>query len=180
MSSSGTHRKKTVVFILLWSWNKMVLPSSIFYKTVFCLFCSPPPPPPPPPPIDSQRFGGNESKSNGKKYFKIQNVLQRNDKKSMLWCIFYEIFHIFTINLVNDTLLWTGQHSKSFVATNIVLSRQSFVMTSILLLWQKTCFVTTNVCVMTNMLRQKFCCDKNYTCGSSHQWYSKTTVKLVL
>ena len=38
LGQTGVLLKKTVVFILHWSWNKMVLPSSIFYKTVFC-FC---------------------------------------------------------------------------------------------------------------------------------------------
>ena len=67
-------------------------------------------------------------------------------------------------------------HDKSFVATKWCLSQQIFVMTiclslqkcvchnkslvvtSILLSWQKMCFVMTHVC-----------CDKNDTCGSSRQ-----------
>ena len=44
---------------------------------------------------------------------------------------------------------------KYSVMTNIILSRQN-----------KHTFVTTN----TRLPRQKFCCDKNPTCGSSRQW----------
>ena len=59
---------------------------------------------------------------------------------------------------------------KYFVMTNITLSWQNY---SILLSWQKTCFVATNTCfVATNrcVSWQIFCCDKNDTCGSSRQW----------
>ena len=51
---------------------------------------------------------------------------------------------------------------KSFVATKNI--------SSILLSWQKTCFVVAN----THLSRQNFCRDKNDTCGSSHQWYPPT------
>ena len=95
------------------------------------------------------------------------------------------------------TKLWCD---KSFVLTSILLSRQKYAcndktfvptkllrqifvvtkqffqdksfVTNILLLQQKTCFLSRQTCVCHSMclLRQKFCCNKNYTCGSSHQW----------
>ena len=49
-----------------------------------------------------------------------------------------------------------------FLATK-VLSRQKYVCT---LSRQKTCFVMTNM----SLSWQNFCCDKNDTCGNSHQW----------
>ena len=62
-------------------------------------------------------------------------------------------------------------HDKSFVTTNTCLSQQkyfitSFVMASILLWWQKMCFV--------------FHCDKNGTCGSSHQWQRSDSMTMLL
>ena len=50
-----------------------------------------------------------------------------------------------------------------FVTTKGLL-RQKYVTTSILLSWQKMCFVATNT-------QQNFCCDKNHAGGSSRQWY---------
>ena len=109
-------------------------------------------------------------------------------------------------------------HDKSMLAATKLLSQQNyiccdhfccccdknFVMTSILLSWQKTCFVVTKVslsqqnyvCRDKYLLREIFCCNenvchdksfvattilllqqntsfvaKNYTYGSSRQWY---------
>ena len=45
-----------------------------------------------------------------------------------------------------------------------------FVTASILLSWQKTCFVMTSTC----FLWQNFCRNKYYTCCSSRQWYNTT------
>ena len=53
---------------------------------------------------------------------------------------------------------------KIFVTTKMC-DNKSLVMTSILLSWQKTCFVTTRVC-----------CDKNDTCGTSRQWWGPCVV----
>ena len=84
---------------------------------------------------------------------------------------------------------------KTFVTTNVILAKlqqmcllrqnkcfvvtkvcKSFVATNIILLWQNCCcpkhtFVATNVCVS----RQNFCCNKNVTCGCSHQWNATPT-----
>ena len=54
------------------------------------------------------------------------------------------------------------------VVTTKICCDKSSVATRILLLWQKTRFVMTN--------NKHICCNKNYTCGSSLQWY-KTACK---
>ena len=61
---------------------------------------------------------------------------------------------------------------KSFVATKIFCHDKhnfTFVVASIRFLWQITCFVATNMCLSW----QRFCRDKNDTCGSSHQCYHR-------
>ena len=75
-----------------------------------------------------------------------------------------------------------------FIVINICRNNNKhFVATSILLSWQKMCFVATNTClsrqkkiqkkIASNIVlsRQNFCCDKNYTCGNSRQWYSRSS-----
>ena len=39
--------------------------------------------------------------------------------------------------------------------------------------WQTHVSIDKHMFVLTNMCWQNFCHDKNYTCGSSHQWYLK-------
>ena len=60
-------------------------------------------------------------------------------------------------------------HHKSFVATNLLMSRQTyFCRDKHKNIIQKTCFVATKdvFCSKKNI----FCCDKNNTYGSSRQW----------
>ena len=95
--------------------------------------------------------------------------------------VFVATKHVFcrdkSMLIMTELLLWQTHvcHAKYLSCQMIcqdknILSRQnydkSFVAARILLLWQKTCFVTTNTCLSW----QNFCRDKNDTCGSSCQW----------
>ena len=56
-----------------------------------------------------------------------------------------------------------------FVATKVLLQQTHVVHCAKLCSSrQKTCFVATNKCLSWQMC---VCYNKNYTCGSSHQWY---------
>ena len=65
----------------------------------------------------------------------------------------------------------TVESKPVFVVTHICHDKYNFVMTKvmtyILLLWQKTCFVVTN----TGLSWQNISSNENNTCGSSHQWH---------
>ena len=96
-------------------------------------------------------------------------------------CLSQQKFSVENITFVMTKYVLSQQtgvcHNKSMVVVTKLMSRQNchdktmfvmknfhnktFVVTSILLLQQKMCFVATNTFV---------CCDKNDTCGSSRQW----------
>ena len=90
-------------------------------------------------------------------------------KVCLLWQNFCRDKHIFVMCLL-------------FVMTKLCLPQKSVVKARILLSQQKTCFVATKdlfchdkpVFVATN-----FCHDKNYTCGSSCQWYLNSMHRFV-
>ena len=92
------------------------------------------------------------------------------------WFYFFDrliLFHWFYLlqNCFQSWLVWISSDWDWEVS--------NFVLASMLLSWQQTCFVATNMCfVATNacLSRQNFCRDKNDTCGSSRQWQSSAVV----
>ena len=94
-------------------------------------------------------------------------------------CHWWELPQIFvTTNMCLSRLKFcSNKHTfvitknKKMVMTNIIMLQQKYACRDKSLSWQS--FVAKKYFVMTEVLPQRayFGCDKNYTCGSSHQWY---------
>ena len=96
-----------------------------------------------------KRGGGVEWGGKGEDVYKSQH---RNASRVAV-NVCTRLYHMETNKKIKVTVLG----DKSFVATKLCLSPQIFV--------------ATKVRVLSCLLRQNICRDKNDTCGSSRQWY---------